>query len=81
MLVGPPDPVSNLRPVLYNGLPDQTKTNAYSPQELRAHPIDPNKFELDLASQRIDKLNHEFWTEVGIVSSGGQIMLTHHLSE
>jgi hypothetical protein len=64
ILVGPPDPVSNLRPVLYDGLPDQKKTNAYSSRELRAHPMDPHKFELDLASQRLDKFNQEFWTNV-----------------
>ncbi|CCA70977.1 hypothetical protein PIIN_04910 [Serendipita indica DSM 11827] len=63
-LVGPPHPVSNLRPVLYNGLPDQTQTNNYSPRELRSHvPVDGTKFQLELSMQRIDKFNHEFWAD------------------
>lgn len=65
ILVGPPHPISNLRPVLYNGLPDQLKSNNYSPHELRADiPVDPTKFQLDLTLQRIDKTNHEFWVQV-----------------
>jgi hypothetical protein len=65
ILVGPPHPVSNLRPALYNGLPDQSKSNAYSRNELCSDiPVDPNKFQLDLTLQRIDKSNHEFWVQV-----------------
>jgi apoptogenic protein 1 len=65
ILVGPPHPVSNLRPVLYNGLPHHSKSNAYSPHELRDElPVDSHKFQLDLTLQRIDKYNHEFWVQV-----------------
>ncbi|KIM23988.1 hypothetical protein M408DRAFT_332046 [Serendipita vermifera MAFF 305830] len=63
-LVGPPHPVSNLRPALYNGVPDQAKTNAYSPNELHSHlPINADKFQLDNALKQLDKLNHDFWVE------------------
>lgn len=73
ILVGPPHPISNLRPVLYNGIPDQTKTNAYSPNELRPNlSLDPTKFQLDLTLQRLDKFNHDFWLNVSILFNGGQ---------
>jgi len=69
ILVGPPHPVSNLRPVLYNGIAhddDHAKPiNAYSPNELQSHiPIDPDKFQLDLTLKALDKFNHDFWVEV-----------------
>jgi len=66
LLVGPPHPISNLRPVLYNGVPDdQSKTNAYSPNELQSHvPTNPDKFQLDHSMKSLDKFNHDFWAEV-----------------
>ena len=68
-LVGPPHPVSNLRPVLYDGLPDQAQSTNYSPRELRSHiPVDGTKFQLDLSMQRIDKFNHDFWADVSRLS-------------
>jgi apoptogenic protein 1 len=68
ILVGPPHPLSNLRPVLYNGVPDDhSKTNAYSPNELQSHvPTNPDKFQLDTSMKSLDKLNHDFWAEVSL---------------
>jgi apoptogenic protein 1 len=68
VLVGPPHPVSNIRPVLYDGqLPDRTATNAYSAREVqppRDAASDPTKFQLDLTLQRLDRFNHNFWLDV-----------------
>jgi len=64
-LIGPPHPVSNLRPALYNGVPERSKTNSYSSNELRSHiPVDSDKFQLDNALNALDKLNHNFWVDV-----------------
>jgi hypothetical protein len=68
MLVGPPHPLSNLRPALYNGVrDDQPKTNAYAPNEFQSHvTINPDKFQLDNSLRSLDKLNHDFWAEVSV---------------
>ncbi|PVF99116.1 hypothetical protein CPB86DRAFT_703866, partial [Serendipita vermifera] len=67
VLVGPPHPVSNIRPILYDGqLPDQTPTNAYSAREVQPHNEtsgDPHKFQLNLTLQRLDRFNHDFWLD------------------
>ncbi|KAG8855568.1 hypothetical protein FRB91_001989 [Serendipita sp. 411] len=64
ILVGPPHPISNIRPTLYDGLPDQTPTKGYSPRDLSSHEaVDPDRFQLNLSMQRLDKFNHEFWAD------------------
>lgn len=66
-LVGPPDPVSHLRPVLYGGSAKLVKT--------REHPYSLDEFDskgppaLELWEKRhleqTDKFNHDYWAEVG----------------
>jgi hypothetical protein len=64
--VGPPDPVSNIRPVLYN---DLSSTTAESPQ----HPYSLDEFRNDsdtleyqwkLQRQQLDVFNDAFWRDV-----------------
>jgi apoptogenic protein 1 len=68
--VGPPDPVSNIRPVLYNDL--GSTTTAESPQK---HPYSLDEFRNDdsedtleyqwkLQRQQLDAFNDAFWRDV-----------------
>src|SRR6267154_719272 len=72
--VGPPDPVSNIRPVLYN---DLVSANAESPQQ---HPYSLDEFRNDsdtleyqwkLHRQQLDAFSDAFWRDV-------RTFLTHH---
>jgi len=59
-LVGPPDPVSNLRQVIYRPLKQHTETHPYLVEEFSAQPED---FQWNIARGRVDAFNHSFWTE------------------
>ena len=74
VLVGPPDPVSNLRPVIYDegerGLgtgkdgesaPRSSPTHPYSLDEFDG---DPTDYQWRIERKRLDAYNHVFWTEV-----------------
>lgn len=65
-LVGPPDPLSNLRPVVYGGLPESapSATRFYSEAELRGKQHDPHEFSLNFARAQLDALNHAYWADV-----------------
>jgi hypothetical protein len=65
--VGPPDPVSNIRPILYN---DLRSTTTESPQQ---HPYSLDEFRNDsdtleyqwkLHRQQLDAFNDAFWRDV-----------------
>lgn len=74
-LVGPNDPVSNLRPIIYTDTPNsppksnsQDKLNhPYSLQEFSDGPPSPNhalELQYKLKREQLDALNHKYWAEV-----------------
>lgn len=65
-LVGPSDPLSNLRPVVYGGVPQPlpSATVFYSEAELRGTQHDPHEFSLNFAKIQLDALNHAYWADV-----------------
>jgi hypothetical protein len=65
-LVGPSDPLSNLRPVAYGGIPGPlpSATGFYSEAELRGKQYDPHEFSLSFAKTQLDALNHAYWADV-----------------
>jgi apoptogenic protein 1 len=77
LLVGPPDPVSHLRPVIYGSEPTQSRVqHPYSLREFRdmeeqadEHENDFGNYELKLRMARMDAFNHEFWAEVSFSAS------------
>lgn len=65
-LIGPSDPLSNLRPVVYGGVPEPllSATRFYSEAELRGKQQDPHEFSLNFAKTKLDALNHAYWADV-----------------
>jgi hypothetical protein len=71
-LVGPPDALSHLRPVVYENLPITSRVqHPYSLHEFREleessseHEDDYGNYELKLRMAQQDAFNHEFWSEV-----------------
>lgn len=61
-LVGPPDPVSNLRPVIYDDLPVQS-TNTIHPYSLKEFTGDPREYQWKVQRQQLDAYNHKFWAD------------------
>ena len=67
--VGPPDPVSNIRPVLYHD-PDPTSVESprhpYSLDEFREfrHDSDTLEYQWKLQRQQLDAFNDAFWRDV-----------------
>ncbi|THU89519.1 hypothetical protein K435DRAFT_286283 [Dendrothele bispora CBS 962.96] len=70
VLVGPPDPISHLRPVIYDDVPKP------SPPSLRHHPYSLSEFDPEpernqspyelhwkLQRQQLDDLNQNFWLD------------------
>lgn len=75
-LVGPPDPVSHLRPVIYdesahNGrergvqtVVERATTSPTHPYSLEEFDGDPSDYQWKLERKRLDAYNHTFWTDV-----------------
>ena len=76
-LVGPPDPVSNLRPVIYDEpegsvegkrrritVVERTKTSPTHPYSLEEFDGDPADYSWRLERKRLDAYNHAFWSDV-----------------
>lgn len=62
--VGPPDPVSNIRPVIYDDPPISTKLgHPYSLREFTGDTQDHN-LQWRLHRQQLDAFDHQFWTDV-----------------
>jgi len=64
--IGPPDPVSNLRPVLYTNPPPEpapTLRHPYSLGEFSGGAQDDD-LQWRLQRQQLDAFNHSFWTDV-----------------
>jgi hypothetical protein len=69
--IGPPHPISNIRPVIYDDTvhPPQSSTHPYSLQEFqharRTHdPLVDYELRWKLHKQQLDTFNHAFWTDV-----------------
>ena len=65
LLVGRPDPISNLRPVVYDDpLPSSrdSRTHPYSLTEVTN--VDPLEYQLRMERQQLDAFNQAFWTDV-----------------
>jgi hypothetical protein len=61
--VGPPDPVSNMRPVIYDDHPTSTKLgHPYSLREFTSDTQDRN-LQWRLHRQQLDAFDHQFWTD------------------
>ncbi|SRR5260221_3991246 len=72
-LVGPPDPISHIRPILYDDPPSQSPTpllrHPYSLSEFKPGSIgDSSEYELQykLLRQQLDSLHQSFWLDVSI---------------
>ncbi|OCH94942.1 hypothetical protein OBBRIDRAFT_788679 [Obba rivulosa] len=60
-LVGPPDPVSNLRPVIYDDAPP-APSNMH-PYSLTEFGGDVREYQWKMQRQELDAFNHTFWAE------------------
>ncbi len=66
--VGPPDPVSNIRPVLYNDIDDtrmESPRHPYSLDEFR-NDSDTLEYQWKLQRQQLDAFNDAFWRDVRV---------------
>ena len=62
-LVGPPDPVSHLRPIIYDDAPPPPPRVRH-PYSLGEFTGDTREYQWKMQRQELDTLNHEFWKEV-----------------
>ena len=65
--VGPPDPLSNIRPVLYNDLSSTTADSPqhpYSLDEFHNESEDTLEYQWKLQRQQLDAFNDAFWRNV-----------------
>ncbi|GJE86911.1 APOPT family protein [Phanerochaete sordida] len=61
-LVGPPDPVSNLRPVIYDDAPAQSAPTAH-PYSLKEFTGDTREYQWKVQRQELDAYHQKFWTD------------------
>ncbi|KAI0928463.1 hypothetical protein AcW1_005701 [Taiwanofungus camphoratus] len=61
-LVGPPHPVSNIRPVIYDDVPP-VRTDAPHPYSLREFRGDTQEYQWKMQRQQLDAYNHAFWAD------------------
>ena len=66
-LVGPPDPVSHLRPVIYDDAPPPPPQVRH-PYSLREFTGDTREYQWKMQRQELDTFNHAFWKEVRCLS-------------
>lgn len=76
-LVGPNDPISNFRPIVYTDTPAPAASHSQGRLESHVnHPYSLNEFtdvlhdhalelQYKLAREQLDAFNHNFWTDVG----------------
>ncbi|KAK7693445.1 hypothetical protein QCA50_003013 [Cerrena zonata] len=62
-IVGPPDQVSNLRPVIYDDAPILPPDGVRHPYSLREFTGDTREYHWKMQRQQLDAYNHEFWTD------------------
>lgn len=63
-IVGPPDRVSNLRPVIYDDAPVPPPDGVRHPYSLREFTGDTREYHWKMQRQQLDAYNHEFWSDV-----------------
>ena len=64
-LVGPPDPVSHLRPVIYDDAPPaRNAANVRHPYSLREFTGDTREYQWKMQRQELDAFNQAFWLDV-----------------
>ncbi|KAI1795840.1 hypothetical protein LXA43DRAFT_989715 [Ganoderma leucocontextum] len=61
-LVGPPDPVSHLRPVIYDDAPPPPPETRH-PYSLKEFTGDTREYQWKMQRQELDAFNHQFWKE------------------
>ncbi|KAM5532051.1 hypothetical protein V8D89_014302 [Ganoderma adspersum] len=61
-LVGPPDPVSHLRPVIYDDAPPPPPQTRH-PYSLKEFTGDTREYQWKMQRQELDAYNHQFWKE------------------
>ncbi|KAI5123361.1 hypothetical protein M0805_001782 [Coniferiporia weirii] len=62
-LVGPPDPVSNLRPIIYDEDVPRTRTSPTHPYLLDEFDGNPQDYQWRVERKWLDAYNHAFWTD------------------
>ncbi|KAJ3533365.1 hypothetical protein NM688_g7292 [Phlebia brevispora] len=62
-LVGPPDPISHLRPVIYDDAPPPPPSDVRHPYSLREFTGDTREYQWKMQRQDLDTYNHAFWTD------------------
>ncbi|KAH9946080.1 uncharacterized protein BXZ73DRAFT_37743 [Epithele typhae] len=62
-LVGPPDPVSHMRPVIYDDAPPPPPSQVRHPYSLREFTGDTREYQLKMQRQELDAFNESFWRE------------------
>ncbi|KAH8107114.1 hypothetical protein BXZ70DRAFT_885889 [Cristinia sonorae] len=63
-LVGPPDPVSNLRPVIYDDAPPEAISGYIRhPYSLKEFKGDTREYQWKMQRQQLDGYNHAYWTD------------------
>ncbi|KAI0780885.1 hypothetical protein BD413DRAFT_659999 [Trametes elegans] len=62
-LVGPPDPISHIRPVIYDDAPPPPRPGARHPYSLREFTGDTREYQWKMQRQELDAFNHNFWLE------------------
>ena len=67
-LVGPPDPVSNLRPVIYDDAPPPPPSDVRHPYSLGEFTGDTREYQWKMQRQELDAFNHSYWTDVSASS-------------
>lgn len=80
-LVAAPDPISHMRPILYEDVPTPTDSSKSSPPTLVRHPYSLTEFsdtlennnasdlelQFRLQRQQLDAFHHNFWLDVSVV--------------
>ncbi|KAJ7219293.1 hypothetical protein GGX14DRAFT_591290 [Mycena pura] len=65
--VGPPHPISNMRPMIYDNDEAPASTcrayHPYSLHEFDPEPTNPHQLQWKLQRQQLDEFNHAFWLE------------------
>ncbi|KIP09561.1 hypothetical protein PHLGIDRAFT_67310 [Phlebiopsis gigantea 11061_1 CR5-6] len=61
-LVGPPDPISNLRPVIYDDAPAPASPTSH-PYSLKEFTGDTREYQWKVQRQAVDAINHKFWAD------------------
>ncbi|KAI0636925.1 hypothetical protein C8Q77DRAFT_1154813 [Trametes polyzona] len=62
-LVGPPDPISHLRPVIYDDAPPPAAPRVRHPYSLKEFTGNTREYQWKMQRQELDAFNHAFWLD------------------